>query len=54
MFATQLGSDDIIMKAMLSPHGARSCVEAAVLLWLYGRAGAPGLLGYGAERPIFC
>ncbi|XP_037797095.1 uncharacterized protein LOC119592340 [Penaeus monodon] len=52
MFATQLGGVDMIMKAMLSPHGARSYVEAAILLWLDGRAGAPRLLGYGTERPM--
>ncbi|XP_069976045.1 serine/threonine-protein kinase PknL-like [Penaeus vannamei] len=40
----------MIMKVMRS-H-ARTFVEAALLLRLDGRAGAPRLLGYGAEQPM--
>jgi len=50
MFATELGGVDMVMKVMRA-H-ARTFVEAALLLRLDGRAGAPRLLGYGAERPM--
>jgi len=50
MFATELAGVDMVMKVMRA-H-ARTFVEAALLLRLDGRAGAPRLLGYGAERPM--
>ncbi|XP_063596600.1 dual specificity testis-specific protein kinase 1-like [Penaeus indicus] len=50
LYATQLGGVDMVMKLMLGP--GRTFVEAALLLRLDGRAGAPRLLGYGGERPM--
>lgn len=52
MFNTQLGGTDMIMKVMLNPHDARTFAEAALLLKIDGLAGAPKLLGYGAEHPM--